>query len=260
MGTCPRTAGGSTRSLPPAHPSARHRQHAQNIVGCEVGFAARRRRLQMLRQRRFRHWTELSVRALPRLRPKICAENQNIFDLFCEARHRLLLKRVRLLAQTLRSRGGRCAEQDLMQLSPVRFKRSDCATDHRRSVLRRVRFRHSWIYTLTCAGNLQSRTSDRRHVFLRPTLETPKRFSLILAKYRRRAIINLAAKSHVDHCIHGQERSTSHSVPGGKHVVLVCAGSRRRHLLATRRIHREASGQFLFGANTCLTYMNSQSA
>lgn len=63
----------------------------------------------------------LACGALPRLRPKISAENQNIFDSFCETRRRLLLKRVRLFAQTLRSHGGRCAEQDLTQLPRVLF-------------------------------------------------------------------------------------------------------------------------------------------
>jgi len=83
-----------------AYPSVRYRQHTENVIGSNMGFAARTHRLRMLRQGRFRHWADLSVMALARLRPKMSAENEQIFDLFCEARRRPLLQRVAMFAQT----------------------------------------------------------------------------------------------------------------------------------------------------------------
>jgi hypothetical protein len=64
-----------------------------------MGFAARMLRLRMLRQGRFRHWSELNVAALARIRPRMNAENQQIFDLFCKARHRPLLQRAAMFAE-----------------------------------------------------------------------------------------------------------------------------------------------------------------
>jgi glycosyltransferase involved in cell wall biosynthesis len=82
------------------YPSVRYRQHRQNVIGSNMGFAARMRRLRMLRQGRFRHWAGLSVAALARLRPRMSPENQKIFDLFCKARHRPLLQRAAMFART----------------------------------------------------------------------------------------------------------------------------------------------------------------
>src|SRR5215470_12492060 len=44
------------------YPSVRYRQHSQNVIGSNMGLAARMHRLQMLRQR-FRYWSELNVAA-----------------------------------------------------------------------------------------------------------------------------------------------------------------------------------------------------
>jgi glycosyltransferase involved in cell wall biosynthesis len=82
-----------------AYPSVRYRQHDHNVIGSNVGFAARMRRLRMLGQARFRHWSDLNIAALARLRPRMTAENQQIFDLFCRARHRPLLRRATLFVQ-----------------------------------------------------------------------------------------------------------------------------------------------------------------
>jgi hypothetical protein len=65
-----------------------------------MGWAARMRRIHMLRKGRFRYWTDLNVVALARLRPRMTAENQHIFDLFCKARNRPLLERARMFART----------------------------------------------------------------------------------------------------------------------------------------------------------------
>jgi hypothetical protein len=82
-----------------AVPSVRYRQHAQNVIGANTSFAARMRRLRMLGQGRFRHWSDLNVAALARMRQRMTAENRQIFDLFCKARHRPLLQRAAMFAR-----------------------------------------------------------------------------------------------------------------------------------------------------------------
>jgi glycosyltransferase involved in cell wall biosynthesis len=82
-----------------AFPSVRYRQHAENIIGSNMGFAARMRRLRMLGQGRFRQWSDLNVAALARLQPRMTAENRRIFDLFCKARRRPLLQRAAMFAR-----------------------------------------------------------------------------------------------------------------------------------------------------------------
>jgi glycosyltransferase involved in cell wall biosynthesis len=83
-----------------AWPSVRYRQHNRNVIGANTGLAACLRRLRMLGQGRFRHWSDLNVAALTRLRAHMSAENRQIFDLFCKARHRPLLQRAKMFAQT----------------------------------------------------------------------------------------------------------------------------------------------------------------
>jgi glycosyltransferase involved in cell wall biosynthesis len=81
------------------YPSVRYRQHARNVIGSNMGFSARLRRLWMLGKGRFRYWSDLNVEALARLRPRMSAENRQIFDLFCKARHRPLLQRARMFVE-----------------------------------------------------------------------------------------------------------------------------------------------------------------
>jgi glycosyltransferase involved in cell wall biosynthesis len=82
-----------------ACPSVRYRQHGQNIIGANMGWTARLRRLRMLGQGRFRHWSDLNVAALARARARMTAENLRIFDLFCKARHLPLLQRAAMFVQ-----------------------------------------------------------------------------------------------------------------------------------------------------------------
>lgn len=61
---------------------------------------------------------------------------------------------------------------------------------------------------LTYAGNLHNLSSlskDPRHIFVQGDIGDTKLVSQILAQYQPRAIINLAAESHVDRSIHGPE-------------------------------------------------------
>ncbi len=81
------------------YPSVRYRQHGQNVIGSNMGLAARLRRLRMLGQGRFRQWSDLNVAALARVRPSMTAENRKIFDLFCNARQQPMPKRAAMFAQ-----------------------------------------------------------------------------------------------------------------------------------------------------------------
>ncbi|WP_394809628.1 dTDP-glucose 4,6-dehydratase [Nitrosomonas sp.] len=61
---------------------------------------------------------------------------------------------------------------------------------------------------LTYAGNLQnliSLSKDPRHIFVQGDIGNTKLISQILVQYQPRAIINLAAESHVDRSIQGPE-------------------------------------------------------
>jgi glycosyltransferase involved in cell wall biosynthesis len=82
-----------------AVPSVRYRQHGQNVIGANTGFDACVRRLHMLGQGRFRHWSDLNIAALARMRRRMTAESRQIFDLFCAARHRPTLQRAAMFAQ-----------------------------------------------------------------------------------------------------------------------------------------------------------------
>jgi glycosyltransferase involved in cell wall biosynthesis len=83
-----------------AYPSVRYRQHADNVIGSNIGWTARMHRFHMVRQGRFRHWEDLNVAALACLRPRMSAENRRIFDLFRMARHEPLLRRATIFAQS----------------------------------------------------------------------------------------------------------------------------------------------------------------
>ncbi len=61
---------------------------------------------------------------------------------------------------------------------------------------------------LTYAGNLQSLSSianDPRHIFIQGDIGDAELVAHILKQHRPRAIVNLAAESHVDRSIHGPE-------------------------------------------------------
>jgi hypothetical protein len=81
------------------YPSVRYRQHEQNVIGSNMGWTARIRRLRMLQSGRFRRWADLNETALTRVRPRMTAENRRIFGLFCQARHEPLSRRATIFAQ-----------------------------------------------------------------------------------------------------------------------------------------------------------------
>ena len=70
---------------------------------------------------------------------------------------------------------------------------------------------------LTYAGNLQNLSSlaeDPRHVFVQGDIGDIKLVSQLLTQYQPRAIINLAAESHVDRSIHGPENFIQTNILG----------------------------------------------
>lgn len=61
---------------------------------------------------------------------------------------------------------------------------------------------------LTYAGNLQNLASlegDARHIFVQGDINDRQKVTALLSQYQPRAIIHLAAESHVDRSIHGPE-------------------------------------------------------
>src|SRR5215472_14982842 len=70
---------------------------------------------------------------------------------------------------------------------------------------------------LTYAGNLQNLAEligNPRHIFLRSDIGNLQTISQILRKYRPKAIINLAAESHVDRSIHDPDAFIQTNVVG----------------------------------------------
>jgi hypothetical protein len=69
-------------------PLVRYRVHPENVVGSNIGWLNRARRVQMLARGRFEHWTDLNIAALKPFRPRMTTENRAIFELFSESRKR----------------------------------------------------------------------------------------------------------------------------------------------------------------------------
>lgn len=63
-----------------------YRQHDSNQVGSNSGMIARLRRIKMLKEGRFKQWSEQHVCALQSTQELLTSENQRIFQLFQEAR------------------------------------------------------------------------------------------------------------------------------------------------------------------------------
>jgi glycosyltransferase involved in cell wall biosynthesis len=79
-------AGGAVHFDP--LPSIRYRSHSENVIGSNVGWRNRMRRLQMLQAGDFKRWSALNVTALRQFRSQMTPESRSLFDLFCESRER----------------------------------------------------------------------------------------------------------------------------------------------------------------------------
>lgn len=75
---------------------------------------------------------------------------------------------------------------------------------------------------LTYAGNLKnllSVTKDPQHIFIQGDIADTQLIDQILTQYQPRAIINLAAESHVDRSIHGPEDFIQTNILGTFHLL-----------------------------------------
>src|SRR5437879_1799966 len=70
---------------------------------------------------------------------------------------------------------------------------------------------------LTYAGNLQNLVSlegDSQHIFVHGDINDQQKIATLLRQYQPRAIIHLAAESHVDRSIHGPEEFIQTNIVG----------------------------------------------
>ncbi|SDP55838.1 Glycosyl transferase family 2 [Ectopseudomonas guguanensis] len=77
-----------------AVPTLRYRQHGDNVVGTNNGWAARLKRIRMLFQGRFKRWNDGNIAALFTLEHRLTPENQALLRRFVDARSMSLIPRV----------------------------------------------------------------------------------------------------------------------------------------------------------------------
>lgn len=75
-------------------PSINYRQHTNNIVGSNLGWLARFKRISGLLDGHFKTWIDSNIYALSKTEVNITAENKFILDQFNEARNSNLFKRL----------------------------------------------------------------------------------------------------------------------------------------------------------------------
>lgn len=92
-----------------SEPAVLYRQHSQNLVGANTGFAAKLWRMWWLVQGRFRRWNGANIRALTASAHRLTPENRAILEVFSQARCRPPATRLRLLRRAglfRQTRGG----------------------------------------------------------------------------------------------------------------------------------------------------------
>lgn len=75
-------------------PSLRYRQHGGNLVGMNSSWTARRKRVRMIWNGRFRSWNDRNIQALRKMYGRLTPENQEVLDRFAQARNSWLLPRL----------------------------------------------------------------------------------------------------------------------------------------------------------------------
>ena len=76
------------------YPSLRYRQHGRNLVGMNVTWAARFKRICMLWEGRFRKWNDNNITSLRKLQHKLTPENRETLERFINARQMSLIPRL----------------------------------------------------------------------------------------------------------------------------------------------------------------------
>lgn len=85
-------AGGRIHYDP--QPKMKYRQHAENVIGSNAGWAARLVRLRMVFQGRFHEWNDQNIQALDTMHHRLCKKNQGTLDCFKTARTQTVLRRI----------------------------------------------------------------------------------------------------------------------------------------------------------------------
>jgi len=91
-----------------SNPYVRYRQHDANLVGANIGWSARIRRIKLLLAGRFKEWNEINIAALLRINHLLSPESRETLQLFIHTRvgssfwvRLVQLKRSGLYRQTL---------------------------------------------------------------------------------------------------------------------------------------------------------------
>lgn len=75
-------------------PMMLYRQHSENLVGANRGFAAKVRRIQHLLSGRFRRWNTINIEALRTSEHRLSDENRALLDEFDKGRNGPAFRRV----------------------------------------------------------------------------------------------------------------------------------------------------------------------
>ena len=75
-------------------PSVQYRQHGNNLIGSNAGWAMRLLRIRMLFRGRFRDWNTQNIEALQKIYTKLAPANRTILDEFMKVRSQSLLTRL----------------------------------------------------------------------------------------------------------------------------------------------------------------------
>lgn len=81
-------------------PTLKYRQHGANQIGSNLGLWARLSRAGQLMEGRFRDWTDINLKALTAIQPRLTPENQKVLATFAEARAKPLIPRLIGLARS----------------------------------------------------------------------------------------------------------------------------------------------------------------
>ena len=81
-------------------PTLRYRQHDGNLVGMNATLVARFKRLRMLWQGRFSHWSDGNIAALHKLHEKLTPESREILEHFVKARQMSFIRRLMYLKRS----------------------------------------------------------------------------------------------------------------------------------------------------------------
>ncbi|WP_236267034.1 glycosyltransferase family 2 protein [Pseudomonas simiae] len=85
-------AGGRVHYDP--QPKMKYRQHAENVIGSNAGWAARLVRLRMVFQGRFHEWNDQNIRDLDAMQHRLCKQNQGTLECFKQARTQTVFRRI----------------------------------------------------------------------------------------------------------------------------------------------------------------------